>query len=130
MRGCTRLLRRKTSLSGYILLLLYPPEKSNIKLDNENVLMKTIMQALIIDALKIQSLLALIPGYGSVCRRHPHPIKNTFILLNKYRSKLEKNYTSIERITNPERNYRMKEYYKLVIRLLKKNLRSTKNCIA
>ena len=50
-------------------------------------------------------------------RRHPHPIKNTFILLNKYRSKLEKNYTSIERITNPERNYRMKEYYKLVIRV-------------
>ena len=63
-------------------------------------------------------------------RRHPHPIKNTFIFLNKYRSKLEKTYTSIERVTNPERNYRMKEYYKLVIRLLKKNLRTTKDCIA
>jgi len=63
-------------------------------------------------------------------RRHPHPIKNTFILLNKYKSRLEKKYTSTERITNPERNHRMKEYYKLVIRLLKKNLRSIKNCIA
>ena len=63
-------------------------------------------------------------------RRHPHPIKNTFILLNKYRSKLGKNYTSTKRITNLERNHRMKEYYKLVIRLLKKNLRSIKNYIA
>jgi len=45
-----------------------PPEKPNIKLDNENVIMKTIMQALIINALKIQSLLALIPVYVDLCR--------------------------------------------------------------
>jgi len=36
MRGYTGLLRRKTSLSGFILRLLYPPEKPNIKFDNEN----------------------------------------------------------------------------------------------
>jgi len=63
-------------------------------------------------------------------KRHPHPARNASILLIKYRNTLERYYTSIEKITNPQRYYKKIEYYKLVIRLLRKTLRRLNQCIA
>jgi len=50
---------------------LYTPSRKTKykKFDNENIILKIIMQAVILHALKIQSLLALIPNWeGSICR--------------------------------------------------------------